>query len=248
MRWRGTQLQKRRLQYRLFKAKVWLSRPWRLFTWPLGLASEKLYLCMRNREAARTEDGILIYDWPIESAPGFEPAVREALDLIKSWNERRYLLVRARLQAIVNTYLVSRASYREKRRECCINFRRYPQDWNSLSCDERRWYATAIASSIIHEMTHARLGDLGFPYVAQTRTRHEYICCEEQRRFLQRIPYKNGTMADVMWEPIDPVSLENWWDKGRRENKHQLRKQAWQEFKATIGRIFSEDTGDPRAN
>jgi hypothetical protein len=48
--------------------------------------------------------------------------------------------------------------------------------------------AAGIASTVIHEATHARLSRAGVPYDEQLRPRIEHICFRAQRRFGQRLP------------------------------------------------------------
>lgn len=73
----------------------------------------------------------------------------------------------------------ARAQWRESVRVCVISTH-YLADPDTT--------AVAIASTIVHELMHARLDAIGFDYREERRARIERVCFRASRRFLERFP------------------------------------------------------------
>ena len=73
----------------------------------------------------------------------------------------------------------ARAEWRQSIRVCIVSSH-YLRDPDTT--------AAGIASSIIHELMHARLDAIGFDYREERRARIERICFRASRRFLARLP------------------------------------------------------------
>ena len=106
--------------------------------------------------------------------------IKRSLDLIAQY----WPMQLARSQALVESIIVfpsatSSASWRKDLSACLI-------DTSWIASDEA--YPEAIASVLIHELTHARLDALGFKYGDATRARIERICTRAQQRVVQYLP------------------------------------------------------------
>jgi hypothetical protein len=60
--------------------------------------------------------------------------------------------------------------------------------------------APAVAATVIHELTHARLRRLGFVHTKERRVRLEHICHRAEKRFLSSLPEsaeRTGALAEI---------------------------------------------------
>jgi len=102
--------------------------------------------------------------------------IREAMDLISSVDQRRFRILQRELSKILITWGDG------------------PSFWPfSTACVLPKEYVekegtAGLASTIIHEVTHARLWRKGFRYDQEIRRRIESACVREQIRFALRLP------------------------------------------------------------
>lgn len=65
--------------------------------------------------------------------------------------------------------------------------------------------AAEIASTLVHEGTHARLRALGFDYAPERRARIEAICHRSEIAFARRVPDSKGLVEGAEWRlALDP--------------------------------------------
>jgi len=111
------------------------------------------------------------------------PRVEEALLLIRTYDPVSYRRVTHELER-VRVFVVpgSAAVYRESLGTCQVD-ERYVRDSS----------AEFIASTIVHEATHARLARCGIAYEQKHRVRIERVCTRRQIAFAAKLP--NGEEA-----------------------------------------------------
>ena len=105
-------------------------------------------------------------------------AVSDALAMIKVFDLRTFKLIQNNFDriAVVQKATHARAWYLPDKRACCLRLN-YVQN-----C-----YADELALSIIHELTHARLCQLGFEYKDPVIFRVEEICIRRELAFARRL-------------------------------------------------------------
>ena len=126
-----------------------------------------------------------------------------ALHLIAEADARRYTRIRRHLRRILIGAFPGRlAQYAHKWRLCQLD--------DSFVKDPETTI-NEIASTIIHEATHARIAQRGLAYHLD-RQRHEHICLEEERAFVSRLPESGRVLARIehlrskepmFWEQTD---------------------------------------------
>jgi hypothetical protein len=103
----------------------------------------------------------------------------------------------------------ARAEWRQSIRVCLISshYLRRPDTTHA-----------AIAGSIIHELTHARLDAIGFDYREERRARIERVCFRASQRFLERLPQSADRDAAIQ-DVEDYLCLESreWSNAALRE-------------------------------
>jgi hypothetical protein len=128
--------------------------------------------------ASRHVDGIWIGSWRGNSED--LARVEEALSLIKQHSPLDYARITRELERVwVNISVYGRAQYHRALRACILD-ERYVADQATT--------AEEIASTIVHEATHARLERYGIKYKEELRTRIEAICFRRQLAFTVRLP------------------------------------------------------------
>lgn len=104
--------------------------------------------------------------------------VKSALDLIKAHDAKRYKQAIASFDRIWVSYLFGAVGqYAPELRRCRLD----PGFVLSSSVE-------TIASTIVHEATHARLINVGIPYAYENRHRVEKACIRQELAFAQRVP------------------------------------------------------------
>jgi hypothetical protein len=115
--------------------------------------------------------------------------VAEALCLIKQYDPRRYNRLRRDMDRIwVFVLTGNQGEYRDALKMCVL--------------DERYVLAAAtrpeqIASTIVHEATHARLIRCGIGYEEALRARVEAVCFRQQRAFAAKLPVGEPTREEA---------------------------------------------------
>ncbi|MBR1238139.1 hypothetical protein [Bradyrhizobium sp. AUGA SZCCT0182] len=126
---------------------------------------------------SRNVDGLWVGSWESEPHPGLR-RVEEALRLIKERDPLHYSRVTSNLERIWVRLLPGDAAHYERSLKACV-------------LDERRVLEETIewiASTIIHEATHARLEHWGISYDENRRARIEAICLRRELNFVIKLP------------------------------------------------------------
>ncbi|HEV2264508.1 MAG TPA: hypothetical protein VGR79_08245 [Stellaceae bacterium] len=130
-------------------------------------------------------DGLWVGDWDAGHAPRTLPRVEEALRLIKEYDPLRYRYLLRDLDRVWVKLLTGAVGQFDYSLKAC-------------EIDERYVLATTtssemIASTIVHEATHARLIRCRIGYEEKIRARVERICFRRQISFCKKLP--NGEPA-----------------------------------------------------
>ena len=128
--------------------------------------------------------------------------VEDALKLIKQYDAVRYRrLLRDMDRIWVHVLTGPRGSFNSTLRRCDLDYRFVSKA-----------PAKAIASTIVHEATHARPCVLRFGYPEELRYRIERICMRQQLAFADRLPNGDATRETVernLTRPPSDWSSEN---------------------------------------
>jgi hypothetical protein len=137
--------------------------------------ADRIQLAMSS---SRHLDGIWIGSW--SDRPEDLTRVEAALLLIKQHSPLDYARIARELERIwVDLVLYGLGEYRHSLRACILD-ERYVADPATT--------VEQIASTIVHEATHARLERYGIGYEEQRRARIEAICFRRERAFAARLP------------------------------------------------------------
>ncbi|WGD49729.1 hypothetical protein QA641_29395 [Bradyrhizobium sp. CB1650] len=127
----------------------------------------------------RTIDGLWVGSSESEPHPALR-RVEEALQLIKRHDALGYARITRNLDRIWVQLLPSAQAHYDRSLNACVLDERYVlRDTMTLE---------QIASTFIHEATHARLEGWGISYVEAIRTRIEAICLRRELNFLSKLP------------------------------------------------------------
>jgi hypothetical protein len=152
---------------------------------------------------SRHLDGIWIGSW--RGGPEDLTRVEGALLLIKQHSPLDYARITRELERVwVSLLPHGLGEYRHSLRACILD-ERYVAD-----------PATAveqIASTIVHEATHARLERCGIEYEEQRRARIEAICFRRERAFAVRLPdsaeLQEGIARCLEWYHANPEQFSD---------------------------------------
>ncbi|KIU45225.1 MULTISPECIES: hypothetical protein [Bradyrhizobium] len=137
-----------------------------------------------------TTDGLWVGSRENKPYPGLR-RVEQALQLIKDSDPLNYARVVRSLDRVwVDLIPASVALYDSSLNACVIDERHVVDPATTL---ER------IASTIIHEATHARLEGWGIAYVERDRSRIEAICQRRELKFLARLPESEALREEIAW-------------------------------------------------
>ena len=122
--------------------------------------------------------------------------VERALQLIKEYDPQRYRRLPGYFaRVLVVPLLEARGRYNARLDACEIEKQFLLDPHTSMSM---------IASTIVHEATHARLRSLGFRYEESGRQREEQICGRQEMAFLTRVPNATHAREEVEWRLNNP--------------------------------------------
>jgi hypothetical protein len=145
-------------------------------------------------------DGVWIGSW---RRPADLPRIEEAMLLIKQHSPVHYSRVVRDLARVWVSVLLNRgAQYRRSVRACVLDERYFDS-----ATPER------LASTIVHEATHARLIDCGIEYKEHLRLRIEAICRRRELAFAASLP--NGAELErevryaIEWYAANPEWYSN---------------------------------------
>lgn len=125
-------------------------------------------------------EGVPLAIGSLKDEPAFRQQIAAALQLIARHSPADF----ARLQHLMRGIVVARlygalAEWRKALDVCIVSTRFLRRETTS---------SAVVASTIVHELMHARLDALGFGYGETHRARVEHICFRASRRFLERLP------------------------------------------------------------
>jgi hypothetical protein len=92
--------------------------------------------------------------------------------------------------------------------------------------------ASQIASTIVHEATHARLQNIGVVYSESNRLRHESICVRRQIAFLRRVPGAEKELASAVdtLERLPKLNEDGMWKDASFAERRAAAEQAMMEY------------------
>ena len=117
--------------------------------------------------------------------------VEDALQLIKRHDPLNYLRVTRNLDRIWVHLIPSAEAHYERTLNACILDERY------LLKEEMT--LNRIASTIVHEATHARLERWGIIYEEESRYRIEAICIRRELNFLTKLPDSEHLQEEIAY-------------------------------------------------
>lgn len=140
-------------------------------------------------------DGLEIVDVAEEDSARMLECLREALRVLERNDPRRY----RRLKRDVRRIVVMKVGQPEYAAEvgACLLRSRYVREGG----------AAEVATTLVHEATHARLSSFGIGYGRTLRARVEAICVKEQIAFAERLgnvdilTHLRGKLQTPWWEP-----------------------------------------------
>jgi hypothetical protein len=179
----------------------------------LKLLLEKfLQRLMLFTSASRRIDGLWVGCFDNDSASSLD-RVEEALSLIKKYDRRRYdRLIRDLERVWVQLIPGGIAHFDSSIWACVLDPRHVLNHANST---ER------IASSIVHEATHARLWRRGIRYQEDLRSRVEAVCFRSERAFAAKLPNGEQMREQAERSLAAYASPEYWTDEAFRKRRHE---------------------------
>lgn len=158
---------------------------------------------------SRDVDGIWVGSW---RTPSDLRRVEDALVLIKQHSALHYSRVMRDLARVWVFVLPNGTAQYEHSLNACLLDERYVAN----STLER------IASTIIHEATHARLDALGITYEEGLRSRIETICLRRELAFVTKL-HNNAELQDELMRSVEWYGTNNAWfsDANFRERGNQ---------------------------
>jgi len=155
------------------------------------------YKFLLSWSKGRNIDGLWLGSWC--DGPDLE-RVEKALDLIKQYSPVHYCRVVRDLKRVWVYVLSGGSAEYERSLDACLLDERYVAN----STVER------IASSIIHEATHARLERLGIKYKEELRSRIEIICFRRELAFIAKLP-NTSELKDELVRSVEWYGANNEW-------------------------------------
>ena len=157
-------------------------------------------------------DGLLVGTWESDAeAEAVLSRVEGALSLIKAHDQLRYERLLRDLER-VRVWLLPRASgsYKKSLRSCELDSRFVLAETSSLEM---------IASTVVHEATHARLWRCGIGYETELRARVEAVCARREIAFANKLP--NGGQVRESAERLLELCADNsYWSNTAFEERY----------------------------
>ena len=136
----------------------------------------------------RNIDGLWVGTMEDKPRPGLR-RVEEALQLIKDHDPLHYSRVINNLERIWVRLLTGDLAHYDRSLKACVFDERYVvQETTTIE-----W----IASTIVHEATHARLEAWGVVYEEKKRPRIEAICIRRERNFVAGLPQSEALQEEA---------------------------------------------------
>ncbi len=172
-----------------------------------------------------TSDGIEIIDTSLRGKTDerFRVDTVDALQLIKSFDPRRYHRIQREVKRIVNSENWQFASYSRSDKTCEIDYGRVVDRFDP---DEREWYLWWYATTLIHESTHGAIYSRRIAYTSRLRARIEHLCHTEEKRFAKRADTAERQWSDALVGLFDESRWHSAWSMTR-----------WRAIKQFLARI-----------
>jgi len=137
--------------------------------------------------------------------PAFLSRTKEALDLIRETDSRRFRRIQEEIGYILNGELTSGAHYSRLFKICRVDFGRFK------FAEYPDYSIRAYACTLVHEATHGAIHSHGIPYTGTNRSRIERLCNEERCRFARRLnDGKTDWAKQLAWE-FDETGWHPYW-------------------------------------
>jgi hypothetical protein len=135
----------------------------------------------------------------------------EALDLIATYAPRRFRRMRLDLAGLVVRRFPCRGAYFPQERQCLVEL--------TFTVNPRHTLAE-IASSIVHEATHARVASMCGPLPQDQRPREERLCRQAELEFGLALPDGDIVVERARWalamSDQDVAPVVDWAEGARR--------------------------------
>lgn len=176
---------------------------------------------------SREVDGLWVGSMEAEPHQGLR-RVEDALQLIKRHDPLNYSRVTRNLDRIWVHLIPSAAAHYDRTLNACVLDERYLlKEGMTLG---------GIASTIVHEATHARLERWGIIYEEEVRCRIEAICLRRELNFLTKLPDSGPLQEEIAraleWcatdrDHLSDASFRDREDKGQVETLRYLSVPDW---------------------
>ena len=135
-------------------------------------------------------DGLWVGTWEAEPHPGLR-RIEDALRLIKRHDTLHYSRIIRNLQRVwVDLHPSALAHYNSSLNACVLDERFVLAEATTLQ---------KIASTIVHEATHARLDGWSIDYDEANRYRIEAICIRRELNFLTKLPDSEQLQEEIAY-------------------------------------------------
>jgi hypothetical protein len=135
----------------------------------------------------------------------------DALDLIATYAPRRFRRMHQDLAGLVVRRFPCRGAYFPRERECLVELTFIVNPCHTLE---------EIASSIVHEATHARIARMSGSLPQEQRAREERLCREAELEFGLGLPDGAGVVERARWalalSDQDVAPAVDWTEGARR--------------------------------
>jgi hypothetical protein len=162
---------------------------------------------------SRVVDGLWVGTWEAEPHPALR-RVEEALQLIKGHDALHYSRIMRNLDRVwVQLHPSALAHYNRSLNACVFDERFVLAETTTLQ---------KIASTIIHEATHARLEGWGIDYHEANRYRIEAICIRRELNFLTKLPDSEHLQEEIAYALEWYAAKQDYFsDRNDRERDNQ---------------------------
>ncbi len=135
----------------------------------------------------------------------FRDQIDRAMQFIREHDPRRAARIEQHVHYIVNTSMFHNSSgvYSQLDKACWLNYESLYErlvGWGDFCDDTQQVLTLKLASTIVHEATHARIDDAGIPYDERHRERIERACLREELHFMRRAA---DNFHDACGQPMD---------------------------------------------
>jgi hypothetical protein len=164
------------------------------------LAKSIIWVCEKGLVGEHCGIKLADLNWNEADDSAFVEKTKQALDLIRDLDPRRFARVQRHIDYICNKELECGGKYYPCN-VCLVDFGRFDFARNP------DWSLYMYSSLFVHEATHGLLHARGFRRTKRNWKQIERICQSEENRFLSRI---DSPWGDQLCRPFDPAE----WDLG----------------------------------